>query len=244
MRPHNKAVKDLLFMNDGKTLYSASLDGYLIRTDLNIFSSNNLEGNEGPISAIANPLNGLTLFTANGTRICEWDILQNKYLVKFDAHDYKVTGLLYIHHRDILVSCSKDKNIRIWNPITKECLGSLEGHLESIKSLTFGYIKEHLNIVSIGKDSVITFWDLDDKDFTKSFRMRSVAKSVFYLGDRKSFMTVHGDRKFYIWNTEKEESKLFFPENINFTGYTRGCYMDDGTSIVLSTQDRSIQLWQ
>lgn len=240
---HKKAIKDILYMNDGKTIYSGGLEGYLVCTDIETFSCRSLQGNEGPISAITNPLNGLSLFTANNRRITEWDIVNNKLLSSFDAHDDKITGLLYIHQRDIIISSSRDKNIKIWNPITKECLGCLEGHLDGIKAITYGYVKQHLNIVSVGRDSVITFWDLDDKDYTKSFRMKSPAKDVFYLGDKKCFVTVHADRKFYVWNTEKEESRLFYPDNLNFNGYNTGCYMDDGYSIILGTQDGSLQLW-
>ena len=168
-------------MNDGKTLFSAGLDGFIFKIDLNNFSSLRLEGNVGPIRSLTNPLNGLTIFSACENKIVEWDIINNKIIKSYLAHDLDITDLLYLQDRDIIVSGGKDKLIKIWNPITNECLGSLEGHLDSIKCITYGIIKDHINIVSVGKDSVITFWDLDDKDLTRSFKMRSTAKQIFYL---------------------------------------------------------------
>jgi hypothetical protein len=237
----DKPVKSLLYMNDSKTLFSASLDGKIARVDLEIFTYTYLNGQLEDLRCLANPLNGYTIFSADGKFLSEWNIIDNKYLSSWEAHSDKITDLVYIQVRDVLVSSGNDKEIKIWNPITRECLGALEGHLNGIRALTFGNIGHHLNIVSIGKDNVITFWDLEDKDLTKSLRMKEGGKDVLYLHDCRSFMTIHRNDRLFFWNTEFEEnSEIVIEDDI---GLTAGCYFDDGYSILICTGDGKVILY-
>jgi hypothetical protein len=234
-------ISSLLYMNDSKTLFIGISDGKVARMILTDFKYIFLEGSVKGLRCLTNPLNGYTIFSAGKRNISEWSMIDNKLLSSWEAHAEKITDLMYLQQRDILVSCSDDKTIKIWNPITRENLGMLEGHLEGIKSITYGFVNDHINIVSLGKDNIITFWDLDNKEFTRSLKMKSNAKKILYLHDKNTYFSIHKNGKAYAWNTKTDEC---LETNINSEYVlTNGCYLDDGFSILLSTDDGRVILY-
>lgn len=236
---HESQVTSILYLNDKKTVFSSGSDGKLIRFDLNNFNYEVLINNQQmPLYNLClNPLSS-TLFVSSNEFIIELDLENKKRISKFRAHDGKITGLICDINREILISSSLDKLIKIWNLKTKENEGILEGHIGGIKSIC--YNKEKSQIVSIGKDSIITFWNLENSDLTKSLKMDSVMEKVIYLKDKKSYLTISKEGKFLLWNSETDKFKTFSDELDSYTSVSFG---NDGKSILFATDEGSLELW-
>ena len=56
----------------------------------------------------------------------------------------------------MLVSCSNDKTIRLWNPQTGQLLRTLEGHTETPTSVSFS--NDGLLLASKALDDTIRIW--------------------------------------------------------------------------------------
>jgi WD40 repeat protein len=238
----SKAIKDILYMNDGTTLFTASLDGCIAKLDLGTYKHIYLDGPlDTELRCLANPHNGHSIFAAGEKNITEWSFIRDKLICGVEGHRDTITDLIFVQPKDLLISASLDRDIKLWNPKALECIGLLEGHLQGVLSISYGFIKDHLNIVSIAKDNVITFWDMDDKDLTKSLRMNDLGKNVLYLHDKRNFITIHKDSRICLWDTVNSERKEIYIED-NFK-LTTGCYSDDGHSIILCTEDGRILMY-
>ncbi len=265
-------ILSLHYLNDGHTLYCGLSDGKLIKVDLNIFTFITYANVNLPIISIANPSNGECFYIAAGKEIFQisYEDKQGDNIInQFKAHDLNITDLIYIPQKDILCSGSLDKSVKVWNAKTKESLGVLEGHADIIKSLCYASnSNKHMILVSVSNDSYITFWNLTDKNLTKSLKMKSPAEKVIYLWDRKTVLTVHKSNNedemkgnFTLWNVETDEAKEFCNQGkckkegegelsddkegkgLKSQSYIDACYFDDGRNIILATEPVSMEFW-
>lgn len=62
---------------------------------------------------------------------------------------YKLAGV----HMHILVSGSRDKEIRIWNTVTAQCLATYTGHDNWVNGVTMHH--DNLHLYSVGDDRTI-----------------------------------------------------------------------------------------
>lgn len=249
-------ISSLLYMNDSKTLLCGLKDGKLIKCDMNVFSCNIMAefDSKSAVTGLVNPLNGVSIFAACGKKIFEVDYIHaggtdmtSPIINSLDAHDLEVTSIAFNPTKEILCSAGKDKCVKVWNAISKECLGILQGHADAIKSICFAQTHDHLILCSVAKDSYITFWNLTDKNLTKSLKMSSLAEKVIYLNDKKSVMTVHKSGYFCLWDMEKNEVREMRIEEGEMSKLTQTfsscCYCDDGHNIVITTKEGSLQFW-
>lgn len=234
-------ITSLLYLNDRKTLLCGCNDGTLYLIDLTVFTAKPISNLKSSINSIVYIYNGSTILAASGNKIYEIDISNERILNHFEAHDMDITDLAYNYKKDILSSASNDKTIKLWNPKTKECLGVLRGHAKEIKSICFAFSLKHFYIVSCARDSYVTFWNLTDKNMTRTVKMNSVVKKVIYLHDKKTILIVNKNGSFVLWNLNKTEDK----KEISFQkfGYLSAAYYDDGYNIVLGSKDGSLEFW-
>ena len=236
---HEGSVTSLLYLHDRKNILSCGSDGKLIKFNLNNFDYETiLNNNLLPLSNLcANPLSK-SIFVSSNEFILELDIENKKRINKFRAHDDKITDLIADLSREILISCSKDKLIKIWNLKTKENEGIMEGHFGEIKSIC--YNEEKSELASIGKDNIITFWNLENSNLTKSLKMDSLAEKILYLKDGKTYLTISKDGKFLLWSSETDKFKAFQDD---LDSYSCCSFGYDGKAIILGTDEGSLELW-
>lgn len=234
------SIKSLLYMNDSKTLFCGCSDGKLYKVNLDLFSVELLSELDAPIVALVNPLNGYSIAVAACKKIHEIDYINNKLLSSIDAHEMNITDLTFNKQKEILCSGSKDKTVKVWNFINKECLGILQGHNGIIKSICFAYSNDQTILCSVSKDSYLTLWNLSDKNLTKSIKLFSPASKVFYVWDKRTLVTVHKTGTFSLWNIEKDSEKSFFSNKVP---YSSGIYFDDGHNIILANSEGTLEFW-
>jgi WD40 repeat protein len=232
-------IRTLIYLQDGKTLLCGGKDGKINKIDVSIFTTKTICDLNHSINAMAYSLNGSSIYACSGNRLYEIDIINEKVLSYIDAHDSTIADMAYNQQKGIIVTGAKDKSIKIWQASNMECLGILQGHADLIRSLCFAYSKEHCYLVSVAKDSYITFWNLTDKNFTKSMRMSSLPKKVFYLWDKKTVATVLNNGNLTLWNIETNEIRELSGKG----SYSTGSYCEDGHTVVLGTKDGTLEFW-
>jgi WD40 repeat protein len=77
-----------------------------------------------------------------------------------DGHGSSVTGLQFHPGGAVLVSSSKDRTLKLWNPANGQALKSLEGHTAWAQGVTF--LAKGTRLASVGADQTVRLWDLTE----------------------------------------------------------------------------------
>lgn len=160
-----------------------------------------------------NHINGMLLFE---------DVQHNSgiYCLQFD--------------NNLLVTGSRDRNLKMWNIRTGQLLHTLEGHTGSVLCLQF----DHRYLISGSSDSTLIIWDIlsGEKIKTLSGHGESVL-NVKLLGN--TIVSCSKDRTVRTWDLEKGISKLTFRGHraaVNAVQFK-------GDRIVSASGDRTIKIW-
>ncbi|PVV00999.1 hypothetical protein BB560_004601 [Smittium megazygosporum] len=190
IKPHNNAILQVLWSQDGQRIYSASADKTVAISDavtgarikkfkghLGIIwdsrkknSVSSLE-NGLPVTSVSCSLNGDVLFSGSlDNTITAWDMRKNTVLYKLVGHTDTITGLdVSPKTGNSLISSSDDSTLILWD-IRPFCSNPTR-----ISNIFFGaphsspghtlirpaFSKDESRIASGGSDRCTTIWDLN-----------------------------------------------------------------------------------
>ncbi|KAM6181674.1 telomerase protein component 1 [Erethizon dorsatum] len=118
-----------------------------------------LRGHKGPVSCCSFSVDGGSLATGGRDRnlLC-WDVRtpQTPLLIcSFPAcHRDWVTGCAWTKD-NLLISCSSDGSLGLWDPESGQRLGHFLGHQSAVSAVVA--VEEH--VVSVGRDGTLKVWD-------------------------------------------------------------------------------------
>ncbi|KAF9360765.1 hypothetical protein BGX26_007891 [Mortierella sp. AD094] len=133
---------------------------------------------EKPIVNEDKALVGATAFLAESGHVARKINLETGKSIKlFHGHTGPVTRVaVYLNHlgQERLITGSWDKNIKVWDTETKECLGTLKGHTDFVKALVVRAVIGEVSdadgtsrrrvkheLFSASSDGTILHWDLE-----------------------------------------------------------------------------------
>lgn len=128
-----------------------------------------------------------------------WNLWNGSLLRKFDGHTGRVTCLNLSVDVSFAVSGSEDKTVRLWKPITAECVRVFAGHEEVITQVSISV--DATRIVSADRAGVIKVWDLDTGECLRTIQAHSANISGLHLMVSGKF-AVSGswDKTVKVWN--------------------------------------------
>ncbi|KAN0029227.1 hypothetical protein ACTFIV_011106 [Dictyostelium citrinum] len=166
---HDERVCSLLINQDKTKLYSASADGWirvwnLINDDNDLSKIQMIDSFRAHRRSIEKMvLNDKYLFTASSDGIIKiWSLPNSpkqsyECVHKLEDHTAEVNDMCIDVENNFLVSCSFDKQIKIYDLSTFKCIKSLNAHGKSIKSI---YMSGKY-LFSSSNDQSIKIWDLE-----------------------------------------------------------------------------------
>lgn len=125
-----------------------------------------LRGHEGPVCCCSFSPDGRILATAGRDRnlLC-WDVkvAQAPLLIHTfsSCHRDWITGCTWTKD-NILISCSSDGSVGLWNPEAGQQLGQFPGHQSAVSAVVA--VEEH--IVSVSRDGTLKVWDRQGVELT------------------------------------------------------------------------------
>ncbi|XP_058149817.1 telomerase protein component 1 isoform X1 [Dasypus novemcinctus] len=125
-----------------------------------------LRGHEGPVSCCSFSTDGSRLATGGRDRslLC-WDVRMPKAPILIHSflacHRDWVTGCSWTNN-NLLVSCSSDGSVGLWDPESGRQLGLFRGHQSSVSAVVA--VEEH--VVSVGRDGSLKLWDHQGVELT------------------------------------------------------------------------------
>eukprot|EP01052_Picozoa_sp_SAG31_P052751 SAG31_NODE_13172_length_887_cov_5.435279_1_plen_193_part_01 len=104
----------------------------------------------------------------------------------------------------LVISGSADRSVKIWDAATGECLQTLQGHTDWVKSVCF--LAGGEKIVSGSRDSLVKIWDAATGECLQTLRGHtSDVNSVCFSAGGEKIVSGSGDGSVKIWDAATGE---------------------------------------
>ena len=163
-------------------------------------------------------------------------------------HWKTVNSVAFNHDGTKIVSCSGDKNIKIWNVESGECILTIEGHSSYVNSVAFN--NDGTKIVSCSSDKSIKIWNAQSGECVNTFANNFFGLgnahsddvlSVAFNNDGTKIVSGSSDKNIKIWNVESGECLKTLEGHSSYVYAV--AFNNDGTKIVSCSGDKSIKIW-
>ncbi|KAL2886498.1 Vegetative incompatibility protein HET-E-1 [Ceratocystis lukuohia] len=156
---HGRAVRSVVFSNDGQRLASGSLDSTVKIWDATSGAClQTLEGHRGYVYSVVFSNDGQRL--ASGSRdstVKIWDATSGACLQTLEGHSGYVYSVVFSNDGQRLASGSDDSTVKIWDATSGACLQPLEGHGDAVLSVVFS--NDGQRLASGSRDKTVKIWD-------------------------------------------------------------------------------------
>ncbi|KAG2227580.1 hypothetical protein INT45_002265 [Circinella minor] len=133
----------------------------------------------------------------------------NKVVKLFKGHQGPVTCLALSHNKQIVWTGSWDKTIKKWDAKTGECLATLEGHTDFVKSLII--VGEDL--YSGSSDTTIRQWNIETHACKNIFKKKHNRAIECLAADTKFLYAGSSDRLVSKWDRSTGECVATFDDH-------------------------------
>uniref|UniRef100_A0A2K5Z442 Telomerase protein component 1 n=1 Tax=Mandrillus leucophaeus TaxID=9568 RepID=A0A2K5Z442_MANLE len=210
-----------------------------------------LRGHEGPVSCCSFSTDGGSLATGGRDRslLC-WDVRTPKAPIlihSFPAcHRDWVTGCAWTKD-NLLISCSSDGSMGLWDPESGQRLGQFLGHQSAVSAVAA--VEEH--VVSVGRDGTLKVWDHQGVELTSipahSGPISHCAaamepRAAGQPGSELLVVTIGLDGATRLWHP------LLVSQTHTFLGHSgpvRAAAVSETSGLLLTaSEDGSVRLWQ
>lgn len=159
-------VRGLYFSAKKNWMYAASADGF-IRIFPSGFPKPFLEwhAHEGAANTVVELSGNRILSGGRDARLKLWEIDGDKIelIENIPAHNYAIYKIEAMDEAGIIITCSRDKNVKIWNKETLQVLKRIErvkhgGHKNSVND--FLYLDGLNKLITVSDDSSVIVWQV------------------------------------------------------------------------------------
>nr|ODN86261.1 Prp8 binding protein [Cryptococcus depauperatus CBS 7841] len=216
---HKQPILDIAYSLDSQTIYSVTADGTLILTDLKTGQRlERIHAHYGPINSLAVTIsNGRELILSAGddgtARVWDLGLDTKEPVAEFDdGRDCPVTAVEWSGDGARCFVGGVDNEIKVWDLRTQEVLYTLQGHTDTIASLSLSPNSHYLASYSL--DSTLIIYDVRpfSSDPMRIYRSltgapagfeQSLIKCSWSKWDGGQYIAAGGgDRTVTVWNVE------------------------------------------
>lgn len=157
---HSGKIQSLVFSFDGKYLYSAALDGKVLKWDLSIRTSTDITGGM-KITAI--DLSVGDKFIAGLTddgKVLVWNPSQSTGQIRIESEGRSVKAFKFNSEAERIAVGYDDGLVELWDLSTGRKTVDLKAHSDEVRSIRFNGV--HSQMATTGNDGTIKLWDTDN----------------------------------------------------------------------------------
>jgi WD40 repeat protein/tRNA A-37 threonylcarbamoyl transferase component Bud32 len=240
---HTKAIDQLAYSPDGKTLASTSRDGTvkLWESDTGSLMRPLKDHRDGVSSKIVFSPNGKTLLSAGGgestTRF--WDLATGQV-----SAILKDTGWILAISADgkTLATGSSDGTIKLWDIAAGSVVRTFRDHHNVDPIINLAFSRDGKTLASSGDTGqAVTLWDATTGNLLRSLKGHTgTILDIAFSPDGVHLASACNDLTVRIWDTTRDQGARSLPEKDDVGGVTFG---PDGSYLASACGDRTVKLW-
>jgi len=161
LKGHTGPIKSLIFSYDGRYLYSASLDGRVLKWDLSVRTSTDISQGLGEITSI--DLSSDNRYIAginNEGKVIVWDPVKNTDNFRIEAEGKRIKTVRFKPDDDILGIGYTDGFFELWDISSKAKLSGIKAHTDEVNDIRFN--SKFSQIATASNDGLIKLWNSED----------------------------------------------------------------------------------
>jgi len=158
---HSGKINSLIFSCDGKFLYSAALDGKVLKWDLTTKTSTDLETDMMQITSIDLSSNNRYLAGINDQgRGLVWNPEQSTEKFRIESPGKKIRNIRFKPDQDQIAVGYDDGMVEIWDISGRKKISEFRAHAGEIKDIRFNTRQPQM--ATAGSDGTLKLWDTGD----------------------------------------------------------------------------------
>ncbi len=201
------------------------------------------EAHAAQIASLAFSSDGRTLascsYDRNDTVIHLWDVSTGDLKGTLMGHTDVVGDLAFSPSGEILVSGSRDGELRFWDVKTGEILNTVAAHGKQVKKVAFSPAGKM--VVSASSDETLRFWDVKTGEHLKTIAPEKNIFSIAFSPDGQTIASSHLG-EIHLWNVETGELQRTLTGHIGYV-YTIA-FSPNGKTFVSSGEDSTMIFWE
>lgn len=161
LKGHTGKIKSLVFSFDGKYLYSASLDGKVLKWDLSARTSKNVSTDLLEIISIDISSNGnyLAGVSSNG-KVLVWDPEKTTNTFRIETTGKVIKTVRFKPNENTLAIGYTDGYVELWDISSKEKISEIKAHTAEVNDIRFN--NKYFQMATASSDGTLKLWDTRD----------------------------------------------------------------------------------
>ncbi len=248
---HNQRVRCVEFHPQGKILASSSSDNTIKLWDVATGKClQTLAEHSSYVWSLAFSEDGKMLASGSEDKTIKiWDVMTGNCLTTLKGHTGWVRSVAFCRNsltrsfytnRNILASGGGDRTLKIWDVSTGECLKTLTGHKQRVRSVTFS--PDGNRLASGSGDHTIRLWDYEQGQCTKTLHGHSSRLGAIAFSPDGNILASGGeDRAIKLWDVNSSECLK------TWQGYASWiqsvAFSPNGIMLASGSENCKIELW-
>jgi WD40 repeat protein/Na+-transporting methylmalonyl-CoA/oxaloacetate decarboxylase gamma subunit len=164
---HKGKIKSLIFSYDGKYLYSASLDGKVLKWDLAARTSTNVSTGATQITSIDVSAKGnyIAGISTDGN-VMVWNPEANSDNFRIETTGKNIKVIRFSPESSMLAIGDVSGNVELWDINTRKMISAVKAHSAQVNDIQFNTV--HKQMATASNDKTIKIFNIKDpKDLTE-----------------------------------------------------------------------------
>ena len=161
MKGHKGGIKSLIFSYDGKYLYSAALDGNVLKWDIAARTSTNVTAGSMEITSIDLSSNGnyLAGISTDGS-VAVWNPQARSDNFRIETTGKNIKVIKFNPDNDLLALGDISGNVELWDINLRKKISEVKAHSEQINDIKFNTILKQM--ATSGNDKKLKIFNIKD----------------------------------------------------------------------------------
>lgn len=161
MKGHSGKIKSLIFSYDGKYLYSASLDGKVLKWDIAARTSTNITSGAMQITSIDVSANGNYLAgLSNSGDVVVWNPEKNSDIFRIETANKNIKVIKFNPENNMLAIGDINGNVELWDINLRKKISEVKAHTAQINDIQFNPTLKQMATAS--NDKTIKIFNIKD----------------------------------------------------------------------------------